>query len=181
MTEHRSATITDPEAGISLVEVIMYSTLTVLVLTVVGSLFFVGFQTQAVTGDRDAATGAAQVVANSLQSSISNASVVQVTSTTAVARVATGDTGWRCEAWALTSDHTIVYRSSDTAITDTDFTAWTVLATGVSGGLAGGAAFSGDSTRLTYSLKFTTGTVTVPIAGAAAASAFGTGSPESCW
>lgn len=181
MTAPRSATITDPEAGISLVEVIMYSTLTVLVLTVVGSLFFVGFQTQAVAGDRDAATGVAQVVATSLQRSVSNSSAVQVTDTTARARVATGATGWRCEAWALTPDHTLVYRTSDAAITDTDYASWTVLAAGVSGGFTGGAAFAGDPNRLSYSLRFTTGTVTVPIAGVAATTAFGTGSPESCW
>lgn len=74
--------ITDPQAGISLVEVIMYSTLTVLVLTVVASLFYVGFQTQAIAGDRDAATAQAQVVANTLQSDIGNASAISVTGST---------------------------------------------------------------------------------------------------
>lgn len=181
MKRRHGQPITDAEAGISLVEVIMYSTLTVVVLTVVASLFFVGFQTQAVTGDRDAATGAAQVVANSLQSSISNSSAVQVTGTTVQARVASGDSGWQCEAWALTSDHTVVYKTSDAPITDSDYATWSVLATGVAGGLAGGAAFSGDSSRLIYSVTLSSGNVTIPIAGVAAATAFGTGSPESCW
>lgn len=181
MTRHRGQPITDAEAGISLVEVIMYSTLTVVVLTVVASLFFVGFQTQAVTGDRDAATGAAQVVANSLQTNISNASAVQSTATTVQARVATGDAGWMCEAWALTSDHTVVYKTSDAPITDSDYATWSVLATGATGGLASGAAFSGDSSRLTYSLKLSAGKASVPIAGVVATTAFGAGSPESCW
>ncbi|HAM43829.1 MAG TPA: hypothetical protein DCM67_02230 [Propionibacteriaceae bacterium] len=173
--------ITDPQAGISLVEVIMYSTLTVLVLTVVASLFYVGFQTQAVAGDRDTATGHAQVVANTLQSGVGNASAISVTGSTVQARVATGTTGWQCAAWALTSDHKLVYRTSDSSITDTDYSTWTVLATGVSGGLSGGDAFSGDATRLDYSFRFASGSVTVPIAGAATATAFGAGSPESCW
>lgn len=173
--------ITDPQAGISLVEVIMYSTLTVLVLTVVASLFYVGFQTQAVAGDRDAATAQAQVVANTLQSNIGNASAISVTGSTVQARVATGTSGWQCVAWALTADQKLVYRTSDSPITDTDYTTWTVLATGVSGGLGGGDAFSGDAAQLDYSLRFASGTVTVPIAGSATATAFGAGSPESCW
>lgn len=181
MTRNRGRVITDAEAGISLVEVIMYSTLTVVALTVVASLFLVGFQTQAVTGDRDAATGGAQVVANSLQTSISNSSAVLATGSSVQARVATGDSGWRCEAWALTSAHTLVHKTSDAPISDGDYANWSVLATGVTGGLAQGAAFAGDSSRLSYSVTVASGNVTVPIAGVAVANAFGTGSPESCW
>lgn len=173
--------IADPHAGISLVEVIMYSTLTVLVLTVVASLFYVGFQTQAVAGDRDTATGHAQLVANTLQSSIGNASAISVTGSSVQARVATGTSGWQCEAWVVTDDQKLVYRISDSPITDTDYGSWTLLATGVSGGLSGGEAFSGTANQLDYSLRFASGSVTVPIAGAATATAFGPGSPESCW
>lgn len=180
MTSSRQR-IADPQAGISLVEVIMYSTLTVLVLTVVASLFYAGFQTQAIAGDRDTATSHAQLVANTLQSDIGNASALSVTGSTVQARVATGSTGWQCVAWALTSDGQLVYRTSDSAITDTDYSTWTVLATGVTGGLSGGDAFSGDASRLDYSLRFASGPVTVPIAGAATANSFGAGSPESCW
>ena len=175
---------TDPtggETGMSLVEVIIYSALTALVLSVLGGLFFVGFQTQAAASGRDAATGAAQVVSNSVQTTVRNASSISVSGTLLKARVASGAAGWRCVAWALTVDSKLVYKSSSAAITSTDYSTWTVLAIEASGRLGGGAAFSGNSSEVSYSLAFTSGSVTVPVAGAATANAYGTGSPESCW
>lgn len=169
------------EAGMTLVEVIMYSALTALVLSVLGSLLLVGFRTQAAVGGRDAATGAAQVVSNSVQTAVRNASSISVSGTLLKARVATGDIGWQCVAWALTADNKLVYKAAPVAITSTDYSTWAVLAVGASGRLAGGAAFSGGSTQVSYSLAFTSGSVTVPVAGVATANAYGTGSPESCW
>lgn len=169
------------DAGMSLVEVIMYSTLTALVLGVLGGLFYAGFQAQAAASGRDAATGAAQVVSNSLQTGVRNASSLSLSGTLLKARIATGAAGWQCVAWALTPENKLVYKTSSAAITSTDFSTWTVLAAGASGRLAGGSAFSGDSTQVSYSLAFTSGGITVPVAGAVTANAFGTGSPESCW
>lgn len=181
MTGRRSRVATRGDAGLSLIEVIMYSSLTALVLTVLSGLLYAGFKTQAVAGARDAATGAAQVVASSLRSSVSNASGLSVSDTVLRARVATGESGWQCVAWALTGDNTLVYKSASTAISANDFGNWTVLATGVSGGLDAGAAFRGDSTEVTYSFRFASGEVVVPLAGAAVPDAYGPGSPESCW
>ncbi len=169
------------ETGMSMVEVIIYSALSTLVLSVLGSLFYVGFQTQAAAGSRDAATGAAAVATNSLQTGIRNASSISVADTVLKARVATGASEWQCAAWALTADNRLVYKLAPAAITSTDYSTWTVLAAGVSGRLAGGVAFSGGSTEVSYSLGFASGGITVPVAGTATATAFGTGSPESCW
>jgi hypothetical protein len=169
------------EAGMSLVEVIVYSALTALVLSVLGGLFYVGFQTQASVASRDAATGAAEVVSNSVQTAVRNASGVLVSGTLLKARVATGATGWQCVAWAVTTDSKVVYKTASAAITSTDYSTWTVLATGARGRLSGGAAFSGGSTQVSYGLDLTSGSSTVPIEGTATASALGTGSPESCW
>jgi hypothetical protein len=172
---------TGDEMGMSLVEVIIYSALTALVLSILGGLFFVGFQTQAAAGGRDAATGAAQVVSNSVQTAVRNASSISVSGTLLKARVASGAAGWQCVTWALTADNKLVYKAAPAAITSTDYSSWTVLAIGASGRLGGGAAFSGGSAQVSYSLAFTSGSVTVPVAGAATANAYGTGSPESCW
>ncbi len=180
MTRQRVGVV-DDQAGISLIEVIMYSTLTAVVLSILAGLLYAGFQAQAVTGDRNNATGSAMVVSNSLQTSIRNASAVAVTSRRLMARVADGTSGWQCAAWALTDDDSVVYKVASSAITGTDYASWTVLATGATGGLTGGAAFSGSETEVTYSFRFVSGTVTVPVAGAATATAFGPGSPESCW
>lgn len=180
MTRQRAGKDHD-QGGISLIEVIMYSTLTAVVLSVLAGMLYAGFQTQAVTGDRNNATGAALVVSNSLQTSIRNASAVAVTNRRLMARVARGASGWQCVAWALTDNNSVVYKAAASAITSTDYSTWTVLATGASGGLTGGAAFSGSDTEVSYSFRFVSGTVTVPVAGAATATAFGPGSPESCW
>lgn len=188
---------TSDEAGISLVEVIIYSALSALLLSVLGGLFYVGFQTQAAAAGRDAATGAAAVVSNSLQTGVRKASSISVSGTLLKARVATGATGWQCVTWVLV-DKKLKYKASSAAITDTDYSgsSWTVLAVGASGGLAAGSAFVGlgtplTSTQLSYSLAFTSGGPIVPVAGAATPNAvvagivtpdaFGTGSPESCW
>lgn len=169
------------QLGMSMVEVIIYSALSALALSVLGGLFYVGFQTQAAAGSRDAATGAAEVVTNSLQTAVRNASSVSVSGSLLKARVATGAAGWQCVAWAVTVDKALVYKASPTAITTTDYSTWTVLAVGATGRLGGGAAFAGDSAKVSYSMAFTSGSITVPVAGAATANAFGTGSPESCW
>lgn len=164
-----------------MVEVVMYSTLTALVLTILAGLLSATFQAHAVAGQRDAATGRAQVASGFLQTTIRNASTLLVSGTVVQARVATGANGWQCTTWALTTDGNLVYKSASTAITSTDYTTWTVLASGVTGRLAGGAAFTGSSTQASYALGFTSGDVTVPLAGEASANAFGPGSPESCW
>lgn len=177
----RGAAPGSDEAGISLVEVIIYSAVTALLLSILGGVFFVGFQTQAAAGGRDAATGAAQAVSNSVQTAVRNASSISVTGPVLKARVASGVAGWQCVTWALTGDNKLVYKAASAAITSTDYSSWTVLAVGASGRLGGGAAFSGDSARVSYSLAFTFGSVTVPVAGAATANAYGTGSPDSCW
>lgn len=173
----------DDEAGLSLVEVIMYSALTVLVLTVVGGMFFASFQAQATALERDTATGAAQVVSSSLQSGIGNASEVLVSTDAKMvqARVATGVAGWRCMAWVLTDDGNLVVKDSSTAITSTDYSTWVVLGTGATGQLAGGGAFSGTPTTAQFALKFASGKATAPVAGSVTANASGTGEPSSCW
>lgn len=177
---------TTDEAGISLVEVIMYSALSALLLSVLGGLFYAGFTTQASAAGRNAATGSAVVASNSLQTAVRNASSISVTGTVLKARVATGASGWQCVAWALTVDNKLVYKTSSVAITSsTDYSGWATLATGVLGRLESGDAFIGDSTKVSYSLAFATGGITdpnpVPVAGAVTASALGPGSPESCW
>jgi hypothetical protein len=170
------------EAGLSLAEVIIYTAVSALVLSLVGGLFYTGFKTQSAVGGRDAATGAAEVVSNSVQTAVRNASSVSVSGALLKARVTTGAASWQCVTWALTADNKLVYKSAAAAITSTDYATWTVLAAGASGRLSGGAAFTGvGSTQVSYSLAFTAGGTTVPVAGTVTASAYGTGSPESCW
>ena len=176
----RGRSSTADEAGISLVEVIIYSALSAVVLSVLGGLVFTGFQTHAAVSGRDAATGAAEVVSDSLQTGIRNASIISVSSRLVKARVATGASGWQCVAWALTADGKLAYKAAAVPITSTDYSAWAVLADEVTP-LDGTPAFSGSATQLGYSLAFTSGGITVPVAGVVTANAQGTGNPETCW
>ena len=166
----------------SLVEVIIYAALSALLLSVLGGVFYTGFQTQAAAGSRDVATNAAQVTSSSLQTGVRRASTITVSDKLLKARVATGATGWQCVSWVVTADNKLKYKTAAVAITDTDYAnvSWKVLASGVTGGLVGGAAFVGTSTQLSYSLVFTSGIATVPVAGLVSTSASGDGTPVTC-
>lgn len=91
------------DAGMTLVELILYSALSALVLTVLASLFVSSWQADAATRDRDVATGAAQVITSSIQSGIRSASWFEVTGGSLLqARVAVGEDAWECRSWELT-------------------------------------------------------------------------------
>lgn len=168
MTTRRARPPISEQAGLSLVEVILYSTLSALVLTVLAGLFSATLQAQAVALQMDAATGAAEV----LQASVRNASEIQVTSSTRlVARVADGVSGWQCRAWELTPKGELVYSVGSKA---------KVMATGVSGPANGDPAFTSANSTASYSLVLGSGKIKVPIAGTVFANAFGPGIPESC-
>jgi hypothetical protein len=179
------------EAGMSLVEVIIYSAVAALVLTALGGLFYAGLKVQAALSGTDAATGAAEVASKSLQAGVRNASNIWVSEATTLlkARVAVGASGWQCVAWKLTADKKLVYKVAEpgVAITDTAYATWPILAKG----LGPGATFfssappsagpsDGASTQVSYSLAFTSGGITVPVVGVATANSYGPGSPASC-
>lgn len=167
------------ETGMTLVEVIVYSSLTVVTLSALGGMFAAGLRAQAAARELDAAAGAAHVAVNSLQAGVRNASNVLASGGLLKARVASGTGGWQCAAWALTADGELVYTASPAPITSTDYSSWTVLATGAAAD--GGDAFDFDSTQVTYRMVFTSGSAKVPIAGVVVPTALGPGSPASCW
>jgi Tfp pilus assembly protein FimT len=176
--EHRD------DAGVTLVELLVYIFITVIIGALMAGVFINGLKSQTTTTDRDTATGKAQVVTNSLQTSLRNASAVSPASGTTnalVALVATGSSGWQCRAWVLTSAGTLVYRASSSAINTGNTTGWTVLASGVTGTFTGGKAFSlSSSTQVGYAFSVSVSSATVPISGAVTAQAVMTGGGP-CW
>lgn len=176
------------DAGFTLVELVLYVILSVLVLTVMFWIFLNSSQSQSATKNRDSAAGAAQVVANSLETGIRNSSDFTITGTLLRARVAQGSSSdWKCQAWALTPTKDLVTTTAMSAIAvPTNYTGWTVLAGGVAGALSGGTVFSAAGTdRLQYGFSVSSGsgstTASVPLQGGVVAQAKGNGIPTSCW
>jgi hypothetical protein len=169
------------EAGLSLVELIVYAALTALLMSVVATLFASSLGAEAQTRDRDATTGRAQLIMSSLQSSIRNASDVRVDGDVVRAVVATGTNGWSCEGWAVRGDR-LVHRTSASAIAlpNADASGWATLVDGVERPAAG-SAFSLAGRTLTVELDVLAGDSAVPATGDVLARAKQSGTAKQCW
>lgn len=181
---------TSNDEGLTLVELVLSATLSLLVLAVLLLVFVSASNTQAATKNRDVAGGTSQVATNSIQVAVRNSSAFTVSGNVLRARIASGNASdWRCQAWALTPAKVLVTKTSSSAIAvPTDYTGWTVLASGVTGGLTAGKIFEAGGTgggRLNYAFIVTSGTgstaASVPVGGDVLPQAKGTGSPASCW
>lgn len=168
------------DAGITLVELIVYAAVAALFLGLLASLVVTGLKAEAATRERDTATGSAQVVSDSIQTSIRNSTEFRVDGSLLRARVATGATTGECRAWAISSG-ALVYLASAAAIPVGGYTGWATLASGVSGTLAGGVPFSKSGQTLTLGISVTTGDSTVPITGGVSAQAKSEGTVTPCW
>lgn len=178
----RSAALRHDDAGVTLVELIVYIVVASLFLGLMASLFATGLKTESGTRDRDTATGKAQVVSDSIATSIRNASAFQIDGKLLRARVATGASGWECRAWALTAAGDLVYTTSTTAIPAGAYTGWTTLASGVTGTKTAGSPFASSGARLDLGMTVTRGTAVVPLTSGVTAQAVSTGgTPSSCW
>lgn len=182
MNDDRDGRRPDDE-GSTLVELIMYGMLTAVLLGLLAVLFTSGLTSGASSTERDQATGRAQLIANSVQSSIRNASDFRVDGAVLRARVATGATGWTCEAWAVSPAGALMHRSSASAIAlpTSSYTGWTALAQGVTGTGSGGAPFVKSGKSLSLALAVTSGAATIPVSAGTLAQASQQGAAASCW
>lgn len=205
MSRHPAIDECRRDDGMSLVELIVYSGLSALFLTVLAGVFIASWQADATTRNRDAATGAAHLITNSIQTSIRNASDFKVDDSLLRARVATGASGWECRAWRLASPLTIAgeqwyelqYNHGNAAINGASG-GWTNLLDGLSGGdgprvlVQGHPAedrpFGDQGNLLTLTLKVLVVDPSnprldalVPVNGDAVTQSWGEGSPTSCW
>lgn len=181
MSSARMSRLRTDDSGLSLVELIVYAALTALLMSVVATLFASGLGAEAQTRDRDAATGRAQLIMSSLQSSIRNASEVRVDGDVVRAVVATGASGWSCEGWAVSGDR-LVHRSSSSALAlpTSDAAGWAVLADGVEP-RGTGPAFTLSGRTLSVELAVLAGDATVPASGEVLAQAKQSGTAKQCW
>jgi Tfp pilus assembly protein PilW len=129
------------DEGFTLVELLIYSVLLVIVVSIVGGLVISSVRTSNDVRSSTSAAGQGQLIATSVNTEIRQASWVKVVQLSAgqfvVARTTTGDASlsWQCTAWYFdaTGDGTIYTISSTTNISQpaTTPTTWTLLAEGV--------------------------------------------------
>jgi type II secretory pathway pseudopilin PulG len=172
------------DAGLTLIEVIIYIVVGGIVLTMLASVFINGMRVDAATRDRDVATGTAQSITNSITMSVRNATEVRVDGTELRARVAVGAASWECRAWYLDGD-ALRYRSyaagGPVPAAGSD---WNALGDGLS---AASAPFTQHGKRIEFAMTVTVEDTAVPIAGSAvaravqAASDITEGTPSTCW
>ena len=147
-----------PQAGITLVELMIYALLSLIVLAIVGGVLASGLRTQAaVQTVTDAATTAQQIV-SSIQSGVRNSSAISVVSPPTagsqmlIARVVGTDpssTAATCQAWYYTpSNGGAVYtkKTSPAAViaapSSSPPAGWSLLGVGVTPSASAGAVFA---------------------------------------
>lgn len=131
------------EQGYTLVELIVYSSLLIVVVGVIAGLFVSGVTTTERVKELTAATTSAQVVADSIETNVRNSTDFLLTAPTGtdqflVARTATRDAtlSWQCVAWYYSAAGTgsIRFTQSSTAIlqpTPSELQTWTLVQEGI--------------------------------------------------
>ena len=146
------------EAGITLVELLIYALLSLVVLAVVGGVLATGLRTQATVQTVTDATITAQQIVSSIQSGVRNASAVTVVSPPTagsqmlIARVVGMDPSSAapsCQAWYYSPlDGGALYTKKTTPAsviaipTSAPPTGWSLLGVGVTPSSIGGAVFT---------------------------------------
>jgi type II secretory pathway pseudopilin PulG len=185
------------ESGVSAIELVVAIAISALFLTMLSVLFITGLQAQERATSRDQATGGANVVSVTLNTSVRNAAEFRVSASgarlDAVVAVAGADTGdgawdweWQCRAWHLTGG--ALYYSEGTTARPTDIvTGRSPMVTGVAATPTGSAPFvqgtgSLEAQRgITIGLTVTTGDETVIIRDAVTAQVSIQGGAPACW
>lgn len=177
------------DEGLTMVELVVVIAVGAILSALIAGIFISGLQSQTATRDRDVATGKAQLVADSLQTSLRNADGIRVDGNTLWAHVATGESGWECRAWALTDNGSLVYTHSTSAIGAVDESNGAKLIStqdGLQGAAVSVSAIDGKPLfrevdgQLAYALAVTVGDATVRVAGSVAPQARSEGTAPSC-
>jgi hypothetical protein len=130
------------ERGLGLVELIIYSMLSLLVLAIVGGMLINSLSAEGTVRDSTQASNTGQLVSHSVTQGIRNASSIQLvyppTAGTQLLKARTVGSGsnpvWRCQAWYFGNGEVRVKTSSatiPTPVTPADVATWTLLADGV--------------------------------------------------
>lgn len=155
------------DAGMSLVELLIYSLLLVTVLAVAGGIIMNSLSTQQTVTTVTSATSAGQLVSASVEQGIRNASAFQVATPTAFGQLLrsrtvrvtpAGVSTWQCQAWFRTATGDFYARVSPSSAipaptTAADLTTWTLVSKGVNLPSGVTQAFTGSSGQLTLAVS----------------------------
>jgi hypothetical protein len=187
--------------GVTMVEVVIYMLISGLFLALLAMLFANGVQAQAQATDRDLATGRANVITNSILTSVrgSTGFVLLDSNRALIAKVVTSAGTAECRAWLVITGSTaeyrdevgdapyragdIIYKESTSAISLGDRVGWTPL---VERGDAADDGVRGSFTRngstLTVTFDVTLGESTVGITNGETLQAQNSGTDATtCW
>ena len=154
----------------TLVELLVYSLLLVVVLTVAGGIIINALTSQQTVSAVTSAASAGQLVSASVEQGIRNASAFKVETPTAFGQllrsrtVRVTDAGvstWQCTAWFRKANGDFYAKTSSSIIAvpavAADLATWTLVATGV--GLPSGTAqaFTGTSSQLSLAVSVNAG------------------------
>lgn len=177
----------DDDAGVTMVELLIYIVISTLALVALAALFANAVRADATTRDRDRATDAAQLIVASVQSGIRNSSSFTVSTANVAGTVVpilrasvltgSGTWTWQCRAWAVTAAGDFV--SSNSRLADGSYTGWKALVAGarVEGALASGQPFVDNAPLLKLGLNVTVGSATVPVTSGVVRQTTGPGAP----
>lgn len=171
------------DEGLTLVELLVYISISTLFLGLLAMMFINGIKAQAEATDRDTATGSAGIVSSSIVGSVRNASSFTIVDSGRglIARVATGANGWQCRAWHV-KDGEVRYRASSSALSAADTSTWGELSRGATATLSGGAAFATSGARgLKIGITIATGESTLAVTNGVTAQAVASGAGTACW
>jgi len=173
LIRRRKHSIHEDESGFTLVELIITSSLSVMVLAIAGSIFIAGLRTQEAAKSVTDAANTAQLIVRSIQAGVKNASAISVTSNAVtgtqllMARTVSTDpnsSAASCQDWYYTpSSGGFLYTRRTTPATPISIPvngpqgSWTLLGTGVMpADAATGKVFnapSGDRVELRFSVS----------------------------
>lgn len=171
------------DQGLTLVELTVAVVVGAIVLTLIAVTFINGFTAQRDGVARDGATGAANVVASSIATSIRNATGFHVNDegTRVDATYIAPDGTPECRAWELLPGGALVYRADPGGALPAAEPSWGALATGVVGTLGAAEIFADDGGKsLRIGMEITMDEITIAVTDGVTAQAVRDGGLL-CW
>ncbi|MET1051768.1 MAG: hypothetical protein ABWX65_03925 [Mycetocola sp.] len=160
----------EPEAGMSLVELLIYSTLAIVVLTIVGSVLTAALRAENEVRSLSSTASLGQLVSRSVEEGVRNASGIladvedangQLLRARVAVGTAAGEVEWECQAWYYSPSTTSFYWATDettaipapTTLDDLDGSPWILLGDGIHRADGADAFFGSDGSQVILRFK----------------------------
>lgn len=131
----------DESSGFTLVELVVASSLTVVIAVVIGGILLTSLGSERTIRTTTQATSGGQLVAQSIDKGVRNATWIELTTGAGDYFLAVRTAGggatvtWNCQAWYISPDGSAYTRTSSSRITkpagSSDVAGWTLLTTGI--------------------------------------------------